>query len=611
LVSGGWDGQAIVWDVNRFVSTKVMGDADDRVNCVDISEAGNLLATGARSGVVKLWDTNSGKLIQALKGHTRAIKALVFISEKELATGAQDGLIKTWDVKTADCTKSIEAHRRGVLSIAYARERALLASGGRDGTVRAQDLRNGKTLFERTMSRQVFSVRFSPDGSRVAASSAVSVVGLSRGEVVIWSVPDGEEVCRLTEERNSMRSISFGPNGKSLVTGGTNGPVRIWDVDKRAELRRLGEETVTETIYAADYSPERGELAVGTGPLVHGPSRLLVFDLRNLKLKRQMVCHSDAVTSLAFAPDGRRFVSGSRDGTAITWQAGQSELEQILKGHEKGVYAVGFSSDGHTVLSGSGDVTVKLWDADSGRCRATLDGSYGSVMCVAMSPDGRALASGGGRIRRPAELDVWKREGDKWVSYSVQAHEEPIRAVAFARSGTVVATASNDGTIKLWKRDDLSLIRTLNGHRDGVKCLSVSADGKALVSGSSDRTVRLWDVETKDHPGVLGSLSDTVFAVGFVGAGVFAAGREQVVFWDRETRAVVARIVLLTRGQDKPSARVEWIALTKEGYYACSEGSDTAIRWRIGGKLFSPGTYRRDLNRPETVRKSLSALLSK
>ena len=73
-------------------------------------------------------------------------------------------------------------------------------------------------------------------------------------------------------------------------------------------------------------------------------------------------------------------------------------------------------------------------------------------------------------------------------------HGSHVNSVAFSPNGTLLATGSDDTTIKLWRVSDGAFVRTLAGHTSSVNSIAFSPDGTLLVSGSSDRTVRLWRV---------------------------------------------------------------------------------------------------------------------
>jgi len=115
-------------------------------------------------------------------------------------------------------------------------------------------------------------------------------------------------------------------------------------------------------------------------------------------------------------------------------------------------------------------------------------GRSDSVTSVAFSPDGSLLASGSldGTIR------LW-RVADGSEVHTLTGHTGGVWSVSFSPDGNLLASGGFDRTIRLWRVADGSLVRTLTGHWSGVSSVSFSPDGRWLASGG-DRTIRLWRV---------------------------------------------------------------------------------------------------------------------
>jgi WD40 repeat protein len=104
-----------------------------------------------------------------------------------------------------------------------------------------------------------------------------------------------------------------------------------------------------------------------------------------------------ALDSVAVSPDGKRIVSGHRDGSVRLWDATTCRpIGEPMTGHEDGVNSVAFSPDGGRVVSGGSDATVRIWDATTGKpVGQPLTGRDKTVSGLAFSPGGQRIASGG------------------------------------------------------------------------------------------------------------------------------------------------------------------------------------------------------------------------
>jgi WD40 repeat protein/serine/threonine protein kinase len=203
---------------------------------------------------------------------------------------------------------------------------------------------------------------------------------------------------------------------------------------------------------------------------------------------RHVLEHKDEVYTVAFSPDGRRLVSGSRDGTARLWDVnGGTPIGRPLA-HGAEVCSVAWRPDGRVVLTGSHDGTARLWDAATGAPLGAPLAIGAKVRLVAFSPNGKlaATAAEDGTVR------MWDAANGSPVGAPFK-HPKRVWTLAFSPDGTILASGSLESTVRLW---DVSQAAAIGGplkHDGPVWALAFTPDGSVLASGSEDGSVRLWD----------------------------------------------------------------------------------------------------------------------
>ncbi|MEG3916059.1 AAA-like domain-containing protein, partial [Microcoleus sp. w2-18bC1] len=283
---------------------------------------------------------------------------------------------------------------------------------------------------------------------------------------------------------NSVRSVAFSPDGKTLASASSDHTIKLWNMQTQKPIATLTGHS--NSVYSVVFSPDGLTLASGSED-----NTIKLWNMQTQKPIATLTGHSNSVYSVAFSPDGKTLASASSDNTITLWHLESQKPIATLTQHRTPVNSVAFSPDGLSLASAS-DNTITLWNLESQKPIATLTEHLTPVRSVAFSPDGLTLAS----ASNDNTIKLWNLESQKPIA-TLTEHSSSIYSVVFSPDGLTLASASFDNTIKLWNLESQKPIATLTGHSNPVYSVAFSPDGKTLASASFDNTIKLWNLESQ------------------------------------------------------------------------------------------------------------------
>ena len=474
IIAGSIDNTVSLWRYNSatglFTNRPVVTISEpESLWAIALNPVNNIIATANENGKVKFW-TKKGKLIKTIAAHDDKIWSLNFSTDgKYLASASADNTIKIWDSQ-GRFLKTVSGHKDEILSVNFSPDSKYIVSGSKDETVKLWDL-TGKLLHKFVgHNQEVSDVGFSPDGKLIASASA--------DKTVIWDV--ASKKARHIENASRAIEVKFSPDGKTLATASADNTVKL------SYLKGILPTFIGSSV---SISPDGKTVAVAN-------HKTITLQRRDGSLIRRFDSQTAEIVKIKFSPTGKYLITIDRDNQIKVWNL-QGKLLRKWRGHDLTKNNIGFdairdidiSADGKTIATISRvDKRVRLWNL-SGKLIKSWQLNGDLVTSIKFSPDGDSLA-----IAEDNNVKIFNFKGN--LLRAITDHKENIAALSFNYDGKIIATASNDKTVKLWQRDTGKLLQTLT-HQDNVYAVTFSADDSLVVTGSRDKSLNFWSLDGK------------------------------------------------------------------------------------------------------------------
>jgi RNA polymerase sigma factor (sigma-70 family) len=483
----------------------------------------------AKSCKIVIWNSD-GKIersIDAPKIAQQGSRPTYSVANDFIAVGNEDGDVTLFDLATAKARTLKTGHKSkgggpyGTFAVAFSHDGKSLATAGRDNMVRVVDVASGRINREfGPHGSWPEAIAWSSDGSRIASAGQDAVIRL-------WDPVAGKEVGPTGGNRAHVWRASISSDAKTAVTEGGNG-IRVWDAATGAERRRID---AGGNVTYCGLSPDAKQVIAIVGPWEKPERAFKVWDVSTGVESAPKAFPKTLIASgFRFSPDGKTLITYHDSKiSAWNWPAGTKlwTADMPKPANQPGVNQVdglAFAPDGRQFITigdrywfreergmrfGYGaDGIVDLWDATSGKYSRRLVESNGCFRPGRYAANGLFIHSGGGTF--PGDM----RGGSAYKSKAQLCAVDPLTGrvvrefgpagradgfdsgftVGLSADGKVLFRATGVGEIHLFEVSTGNYRTALVGHKGSVLALDTPTDVRRVLSGSWDTSSLLWDV---------------------------------------------------------------------------------------------------------------------
>jgi WD40 repeat protein len=453
---------------------------------------------------VRVRDRATGRQLHEFTVDGRFWDGSVAISPDGTTLAGSGGFnrLRLWDVATG---KQRELTCQGVEdyteNVAFSPDSRLLASAG-GKRIRLWDVATGERVGDLDSQGPVRSLAYSPDGKLLAATCG--------GHIRLLHAPTGKEAATLGGPEPKYWSVAFAPDGKTLLSGATNGEAALWDVATGKEVREFpGKDSMR--VWSVAFAPDGRTVAVG-----HEGSMVRVWETATGKEVVAPEGHVNWPGFLSFTRDGKEVLTAAWDRTVRFWDPATGRETRRLKTDDAYWMEGALAPDGRTAAA-TGDKAVPLIDLATGKEVRRFPGHRYYSRNLVFTPDGKELITTG---HMESDVRFWDAGTGKLLRRLRTPHVNQPWSLAISPDGRTMATGGEfDDALCLWDVAGGRKLREWHGHgkgqdprERGIGVLAFSPDGKLLASSGPDDTIRLWEVPTARPQGVLHGAGQVAFS---------------------------------------------------------------------------------------------------
>jgi WD40 repeat protein len=384
-----------------------------------------------------------------------------------------------------------------IFSLSFSPNGEFLAGGGGGGNILIWSLKDGQQVANlEGHSDRIWSVDFSPDGKILASGSDDETIKL-------WNFfkdkPIDTRLFNILKDRNGkIWKITFNNNGDTLASAGDYGIIKLWNLDTN-EVKAF--ELYKSSIRSIAFN-HKSTIIASANRGINEENKIIILDIQNNKYYTWLI---DEFTPLAFKPNDENLLAfGQKNYKVEIRNIKNWDLIRDFAGHNSRVSCITFSRDGQTLISGSVDGEIRVWDVAEGECKKYWQGHSVKIWSISLNRDEKTLASCG----EDRSVRIWDISTGNCINI-LQGYANKIWSIAFGFSekyGSIIVSGSDDKIVRIWNTNKSEVYQSFTGNTDRIwsvayspRCQVSAGEFKYFIaSGGDDSKVRIWDTETSN-----------------------------------------------------------------------------------------------------------------
>ena len=397
-----------LWDAKTGKCKEIIVEHKDDVNCAIFNSDGKKVITASEDGSAVVYDCDTHTSETVFKDDNESVEYAEFNFDDTKIAIVTNETVYIINVSSGKTERVIKGHDGVITSATFSPNGKTIATSSHDKTVRLWDIDKGEAIhIYKGHSSTVSDVVFSSDGKFIISTSIDN-------EARLWNIPHVERRNILRPEMGILAMVTYSPNGKYIAAASVMGQAKVWDA---ANMNVISFFKIDERVSSITFSKESDKLVVTsetdrlstfnvkTGEIINVEESQIRSDISKDNYKKDVpewvrVGHSDSILCFSNSHDNKLLVSGSKDNTAIIWDAGSKTIRHKLKKHSSEVYFAEFSTDDKYLITASTDGTVKLWNSANGTEVATRSNTYSPRYSLLFAPKRKTYMVSDGYVIR-------------------------------------------------------------------------------------------------------------------------------------------------------------------------------------------------------------------